>query len=73
LGGGKTMRNVTNPLIEAWEESGVRALLLGAQGAIVRDLVHSLPLVRRASATKGPRPTSETRRVQVRPRPTPGS
>jgi NAD(P)H-dependent flavin oxidoreductase YrpB (nitropropane dioxygenase family) len=39
---GKTMRNVTNPLIEAWEESGLRALPLGAQGAIVRDLVHSL-------------------------------
>ena len=39
---GKTMRNITNPLIEAWEESGVRALPMGQQGLLTRDLLHSL-------------------------------
>jgi NAD(P)H-dependent flavin oxidoreductase YrpB (nitropropane dioxygenase family) len=39
---GKTMRNVTNPLIEAWEASGLRALPMGLQGLLVRDIVHSL-------------------------------
>ena len=31
---GKTMRNITNPLIELWESSGLRALPMGAQGAV---------------------------------------
>lgn len=39
---GKTMRNITNPLIEAWEHSGIRALPMGLQGLLVRDIVHSL-------------------------------
>jgi NAD(P)H-dependent flavin oxidoreductase YrpB (nitropropane dioxygenase family) len=39
---GKTMRNISNPLIEAWERSGLRALPMGMQGQVVRDLVHSL-------------------------------
>ena len=39
---GKTMRNVTNPLIEAWERSGLQALPMGQQGFLVRDLVHSI-------------------------------
>jgi NAD(P)H-dependent flavin oxidoreductase YrpB (nitropropane dioxygenase family) len=39
---GKTMRNVTNPLIEAWEKSGLQALPMGQQGFLVRDLVHSI-------------------------------
>ncbi len=38
---GKTMRNITNELIEAWEDSGIRALPMGLQGLLVADVVHS--------------------------------
>lgn len=36
---GKTMRNVTNPLIQAWEAAGVKALPMGLQGLLVSDLL----------------------------------
>jgi NAD(P)H-dependent flavin oxidoreductase YrpB (nitropropane dioxygenase family) len=39
---GKTMRNITNPLIEAWEREGMAALPMGAQAFLIRDLVHSI-------------------------------
>lgn len=39
---GKTMRNITNPLIEAWEKEGLQALPMGAQALLIRDLVHSI-------------------------------
>ena len=39
---GKTMRNITNPLIEAWEREGLPALPMGAQGALIRDLQYSI-------------------------------
>ena len=39
---GKTMRNVSNPLIEAWEREGMTALPMGAQGVLIRDLAHSI-------------------------------
>lgn len=39
---GKTMRNITNPLIEAWEASGLQALPLGLQGLLIQDLVYSV-------------------------------
>ena len=39
---GKTMRNIRNPLIDAFEESGIRALPMGIQGIVVRDVAHSL-------------------------------
>jgi NAD(P)H-dependent flavin oxidoreductase YrpB (nitropropane dioxygenase family) len=39
---GKTMRNITNPLIEAWEREGLHALPMGAQGALIRDLQYSV-------------------------------
>ena len=39
---GKTMRNISNPLIEAWERQGVSALPMGAQGALIRDLEYSI-------------------------------
>jgi NAD(P)H-dependent flavin oxidoreductase YrpB (nitropropane dioxygenase family) len=39
---GKTMRNITNPLIEAWEASGLQALPMGIQGLLTRDLVYSI-------------------------------
>jgi NAD(P)H-dependent flavin oxidoreductase YrpB (nitropropane dioxygenase family) len=38
---GKTMRNITNPLIEAWEASGIAALPMGLQGMLIQDLVYS--------------------------------
>ncbi len=38
---GKTMRNVTNELIEAWEDSGSRALPMGLQGLLVADVMES--------------------------------
>jgi NAD(P)H-dependent flavin oxidoreductase YrpB (nitropropane dioxygenase family) len=39
---GKTMRNISNPLIEAWEREGLTALPMGAQAGLIRDLVHSI-------------------------------
>ena len=39
---GKTMRNITNPLIEEWEKSGIQALPMGLQGLLVRDLLYSV-------------------------------
>jgi nitronate monooxygenase len=39
---GKTMRNISNPLIEAWEREGLQALPMGAQGALIRDLQYSI-------------------------------
>ena len=36
---GKTMRNITNPLIEAWEESGIKALPMGMQSALIAPLL----------------------------------
>ncbi len=44
---GKTMRNIRNPLIDAWEASGLRALPMGMQGLMIRDLVHSLRMAGR--------------------------
>ncbi|MAI80490.1 MAG: 2-nitropropane dioxygenase [Deltaproteobacteria bacterium] len=38
---GKTMRNISNPLIEAWEREGLMALPMGAQATLIRDLEHS--------------------------------
>lgn len=39
---GKTMRNIKNPLIEAWEASGLQALPMGMQGLLIRDLLYSI-------------------------------
>lgn len=36
---GKTMRNITNPLIDAWEESGIKALPMGLQSALISPLL----------------------------------
>ncbi len=36
------MRNITNPLIKAWEDSGLRALPMGLQGLLTRDLIYSV-------------------------------
>ncbi|SVB79049.1 uncharacterized protein METZ01_LOCUS231903 [marine metagenome] len=39
---GKTMRNINNPLIEAFEKSGLPALPMGVQDIAIKDVVHSL-------------------------------
>lgn len=39
---GKTMRNISNPLIEAWEASGLQALPMGLQGFLIKDLQYSI-------------------------------
>jgi len=36
---GKTMRNITNPLIEAWEALNIKALPMGLQGLLINDLL----------------------------------
>jgi nitronate monooxygenase len=36
---GKTMRNITNPLVDAWEESGIKALPMGLQSMLINPLV----------------------------------
>ena len=46
---GKTMRNITNPLIEAWDAAGIAALPMGLQGVLVADLLYS---VRKAGKTE---------------------
>ena len=38
---GKTMRNINNPLIEAYEASGIKALPMGIQGLLIQDLIYS--------------------------------
>ena len=38
---GKTMRNVTNELIEAWEDSGTQALPMGLQGLLIADIAEA--------------------------------
>ena len=45
---GKTMRNITNPFIEAWERSGLQALPMGQQAALIADLEHSIRKAGRA-------------------------
>ncbi len=39
---GKTMRNIRNPLIDAWEAEGLMALPMGAQAHLIRDLQYSI-------------------------------
>ncbi|HMO95560.1 MAG TPA: nitronate monooxygenase [Tepidiformaceae bacterium] len=39
---GKTMRNITNPLIEAYEAANIQALPMGLQGLLIQDLVYSV-------------------------------
>lgn len=36
---GKTMRNITNPLIQAWEALNIKALPMGIQGLLIADLM----------------------------------
>ena len=38
---GKTMRNIDNALIAAWEEAGTAPLAMGAQGLLVSDIIES--------------------------------
>ncbi len=38
---GKTMRNINNPLIEAWEASGIQPMPMGLQGILIQDLVYT--------------------------------
>ncbi len=39
---GKTMRNIRNPLIDAWEREGLMALPMGVQALLIRDLQYSI-------------------------------
>ena len=39
---GKTMRNIRNPLIDAWEREGLMGLPMGMQGLLIEDLVFSI-------------------------------
>jgi NAD(P)H-dependent flavin oxidoreductase YrpB (nitropropane dioxygenase family) len=36
------MRNISNPLIEAWEREGLQALPMGVQAVLIHDLMHSI-------------------------------
>ncbi len=38
---GKTMRNINNPLIELWEQSGIPALPMGPQGLVSGELMNA--------------------------------
>ena len=44
---GKTMRNIRNPLIEAWERHGLDALPMGQQAELIKDISHSIRLAGR--------------------------
>ncbi|MCC6382034.1 MAG: nitronate monooxygenase [Dehalococcoidia bacterium] len=39
---GKTMRNIVNPLVEAWEASGIPAMPMGLQNILTADLIYSV-------------------------------
>lgn len=39
---GKTMRNIVNPLVEAWEASGIAAMPMGLQNILTADLIYSV-------------------------------
>lgn len=39
---GKTMRNISNPLVEAWEREDMPALPMGVQAVLIRDLTYSI-------------------------------
>ena len=39
---GKTMRNIRNPLIDAWEREGLMGLPMGMQSVLIEDLVFSI-------------------------------
>lgn len=39
---GKTMRNIRNPLIDAWEREGLMGLPMGMQGLLIEDLMFSI-------------------------------
>jgi NAD(P)H-dependent flavin oxidoreductase YrpB (nitropropane dioxygenase family) len=39
---GKTMRNIRNPLIDAWEREGLMGLPMGMQNVLIEDLVFSI-------------------------------
>ena len=41
------MRNIRNPLIDAWEREGLMALPMGAQALLIRDLQHSIEVAGR--------------------------
>ena len=36
------MRNISNPLIEAWERRGLQALPMGLQAALIKDLSYAI-------------------------------
>ncbi len=38
---GKTMRNINNPMIEAWEAAGIQPMPMGLQGLLIEDLVYT--------------------------------
>jgi nitronate monooxygenase len=38
---GKTMRNINNPMIEAWEAAGIQPMPMGLQGLLIQDLVYT--------------------------------
>lgn len=38
---GKTMRNIVNPLIEAWESAGIQPMPMGLQGLLIQDLIYT--------------------------------
>lgn len=44
---GKTMRNITNPLIEAWEAANIKALPMGLQGLLISDLLAGIKQIGR--------------------------
>ena len=44
---GKTIRNVTNPLIEAWEAANIKALPMELQGPLISDLLAGIKLIGR--------------------------
>lgn len=51
---GKTMRNINNPLIELWEESGISALPMGAQGSVSGPLQAAARRAGKVELTQNP-------------------
>jgi nitronate monooxygenase len=64
---GKTMRNINNPLIEHWEESGLQALPMGLQGLISGRVTAAARYSNRPELTMNPAGQISGMLKEVRP------
>jgi len=64
---GKTMRNINNPLIEYWEESGLQALPMGLQGVVSGRVTAAARVSGRPELTMNPAGQISGMLTRIRP------